>query len=145
MKNAIFAFVMRLLKKYSVLKYMIICLLCFIVHKADGWFLQDNSAQKQDRPIADVVLDSVSESSFSAPEQECRIPRQTRLANTLRTFSQANRSCSANGSRSSNAFMKCDKTVIHCSVVIYQLSLKRFPSGISENHHRLISLGKLII
>ncbi len=141
MKNVIFAFVMRLLKKYSCMKCMIICLLCFAVHKADGWFLQDNPLQKQDNPIADVVPDVVSESSFSAPEQKCRIPRQARLAN----ISQANRSYSANGSRNYNAFIKCDKAAIHFFVVICQLSLERFPSGLSGNHHRLISLGKLII
>ncbi len=136
---------MEFLKKYSYLKYVIICLLCFAAHKADGWFLQDNQEQKLDVPIAETVFDMVSESSFSAPEQGCRIPRQTRLINSLRTFSQANRSQSVNGSRYVNALARFNKTVTHYFIVIYHLSFERFPSGLSENRHRLISLGKLII
>ncbi len=126
---------MGLLKKYSFLKYVLLCLLCLSVHRAEGRLFQNESERQQ---IENGL-------SFSAPEQELMVPRQTSLTNTLRTFSQAGRSHSAGQSRIGTAITKGSKFVTQYSTVIYQLSLERFSSGLSENHHRLISLGKLII
>ncbi len=135
---------MELLKRYSALKYVIVCLLSLMALNADVWSYDTPSDGPQ--PAYEVaVLDMAdSGSSLSAPHQECNLPRQTRLANTLRTLSQAGRICSANPLRSCAATVK-GEVLNHCHSLLQHLSVDRSPLGVMESHHLFISLGKLII
>ncbi len=136
---------MKFLKRYSALKYLLVCLLAIMAYKADVCFC-DHSSEEPQLAYELAVLDAAADGGFSifTPCQECNVPRQTRLANALRTSLHSGRIVSANPLRSCAATVK-GETISHCHTLLQQISIGKSLFITMESRHRFISLGKLII
>ncbi len=141
---------MELFRKYRILKLIVVCLACISANKADD-LLDKNISRDFDNGIISTVsgdennIIKTGYSSFSMPETQCRIPRQSNFSISLRTFGQAQRNNSTNSSRNGFTLMKSGKSMNEYSTSLFHTSILNFPSGMSESTHHLISLGKLII
>lgn len=142
---------MDFVRQFRILKYLIICLsCCFMADKADDLlyheaeYLPSGSSVSEVLPVENRFNDA-DNYSFTAPETQCRIPRQTSISNTLRTFAQAKRPNHLNSTRHGFTMTKPGKSMNPYTTSLFLVSILNFPSGLSERTHRLISLGKLII
>lgn len=140
---------MKLKAKFSFIACLVICLSCFMNDKAEVSLYSDVKD-----PIEAFFNDSDSRTdhqfrhdcfSFSAPETQCRVPRQTNVINPTRTVSQAKRSGSSDFSRHGFTLSKSGKSMNQYTTSLFFVSINRFPSGLAETGHHLIHLGKLII
>ncbi len=133
--------------KFGILKYLIVCLALICVNKADDFLRHtDNVAETVSEIIPTESNHIKAENfSFSMPEAQCRIPRQTSVANSLRTFAQAHRLNPTNQSRSGFTLTKSGKSTNVDTTLSFLSSIITFPSGMNETNHHLISLRKLII
>lgn len=84
-------------------------------------------------------------SAFSSSETQCRVPRQTSYSNSTRNISNSRRSNSTSVPRNGFVLTKPGKSMNSYTTLLFQDSINRFPSGMTETDHHLISLGKLII
>lgn len=130
---------MKLKGKISILASLIICLSFMLNDKADATsFIDlDNSSE--------VVLGNHDNYSFSVPETQCRVPRQSNVINPPRTVSQTKRNNSFHGFRHGFSISKSGKSMNSYTTSLFFVSLYRFPSGLAETSHHLIYLGKLLI
>ncbi len=139
---------MEFVKKFSILKCFIVCLLCIAANKADDWLYRTDSrigTINSEIRIPEANLISIENYSFSSPETQCRVPRQSNFTSTLRTFSQAQRNSSSNHSRHGFVLTKSGKSMNEYTTSLFFISILNFPSGLNEANHHLISLRKLII
>ncbi len=131
----------------SVLKYMIVCLAFIYMDKADEFhsaaFIED--ADKSEFTVPAEKHFHADNFAFSAPETQCRVPRQTSVTNTVRTITQASRNHSTTNSRNGFTLIKAGKSMNDYTTSLFFISKLNFPSGMDEADHHLISLGKLII
>lgn len=82
--------------------------------------------------------------TISASDHELNLPRPTNLINIPRTVTNAAKRVGTN--YISGFFLPKDgKFHNGKTTAIYLINLYRFPSGLIETTHRLISLGKLVI
>lgn len=138
---------MKLKGKFSILASLIICLSCILTDKAEGISFSDSyghiSAIFSDSdPVHHILTD---EFSFSTPETQCRVPRQTNVVNTIRTASQAKRTGSSTFIGHGFTLSKSGKSMNPYTTSLFFASIIKFPSGLAESSHHLINLGKLII
>ncbi len=147
MKFCIFAAEMDCVRKFWILKYLAICLACLLADKADDLLCHDTNVIMAESCIQLADSDCIDNStySFSSPDIPCRVPRQTNIANTVRTFTQAKRPNHPNMARHGFTLAKSGKSIKHCTKSLFSLSILNFPSGLTQTNHRLISLGRLII
>ncbi len=131
----------------GLMKYMIICLAFICFDKADdsssALRLEDEISSEFTIPAQDYF--QTENFSFSVPETQCRVPRQSNFINTFRTFSQAQRTNSVNQSRNGFTLVKAGKSMNEYTTSLFFKSIINFPSGLNESSHHLIGLGKLII
>ncbi len=147
-ENLYICAVMDFVRQFRILKYLVICLACFsVADKAD-----DLLSHQEENPVTvsrvtpvENYTDSGDFHSFTTPEAQCRIPRQTSISNTFRTFAQAKRLNHLNSARHGFIMEKPGKSMNQYTTSLFSVSILNFPSGLSETTHRLISLGKLII
>ncbi len=148
---------MDFVRKFSVLKYIVICLTCLsVAEKADDLLCPDAN-EPECRAIYDAggavweFQDSARSHfdadrySFTLPDAQCPVPRQTNIANTSRTSAQAKRPNLQNIARHGFILAKPGKSMNQYTTSLFFVSILNFPSGLTEANHRLISLGKLII
>ncbi len=142
---------MDFVRQLRILKYLVICLSCFLIaDKADDLLYHEVAAAKPAEsritPSDGGRIDNETYSfSFTVPEAQCRIPRQTSISYTLRTFAQAKRPNHVNTARHGFTMAKSGKSMNPYTTSLFFVSILNFPSGLTEPSHRLISLGKLII
>ncbi len=131
----------------NVLKFLVLSLVFVLISRTEADSVQSNVSTdcgKEIRiPDEDVVR--TGHSSFSMPEPQCRIPRQSNLANTLRVHSQAQRQNHTPQSRHGFTMTKSGKSMNEYSTSLFFISILDFPSGLNESSHHLIRLRKLII
>ncbi len=135
--------------KFWVLKYVIVCLAFLYADKADD-FLFHASEHSPEETVQEIIrTESVRTTAenfaFSMPEAQCRVPRQTNIANSLRTFAQAHRNGGINHSRSGFTLTKSGRSMNENTISSFIISIKNFPSGMAESSHHLIGLRKIII
>lgn len=138
---------MKLKGKFSILASLIICLSCMLTDKADGTSFSDSYGHNSEifsdsDPVHHIQED---EFSFSTPETQCRVPRQTNVVNTTRTASQAKRTGSTTFVGHGFTLSKSGKSMNPYTTSLFFASIIKFPSGLAESSHHLINLGKLII
>ncbi len=141
---------MKLKGKISILASLIICMSCLLNDNAD---LSSSSFFNDDHYVVNLI-DSDSRDahhyqnenfSFSAPETQCRVPRQSNVINPTRTLSQGKRNNSVNHTRHGFTLSKSGKSMNQYTTSLFFVPINRFPSGLAESSHHLIYLGKLII
>ena len=120
-----------------------------------GIFYQTDSSdlsQDSDFDIASAVVSrdmshSVSAHSYAltSSQTECRVPRQTNIVNSFRTFSANRRHNTTTSSGNGFTMTKAGKSMNTYSSSLFFDSLRLFPSGFNESSHHLINLRKLII
>ncbi len=128
---------MRFERIIRILKYILLCLAFIAIDKADDSAISHTANASYDF--------SAENYSFSTPEPQCRLPRQTNFSNLLRASGQSVRSNHTNNCRNGFVLAKSGKSMNPYTTSLFFVSLIRFPSGLTEANHRLISLGKLII
>lgn len=102
---------------------------------------------QSDEDIFGMVCNfTVSEdiTTISASDHELNLPRPTNLINVPRTVTN---SAKRVGTNYTSGFFLAKDGKFHNgkTTAIYLINLYRFPSGLIETTHRLISLGKLVI
>ncbi len=141
---------MKLKVKFSILASLIFCLSCMLNDNADSF---SSSFFNEDHNVVNLI-DSDSQDahhfqngniSFSVPETQCRVPRQSNVINPTRTLSQGKRNHPVNHSRHGFTLSKSGKSMNQYTTSLFSVSINRFPSGLAESSHHLIYLGKLII
>lgn len=132
---------MKLKGKLSILAGLIICLSCILNDKADDVLVSYDYGHN----IGSHFMDQDKRDFFSAPETQCRVPRQSNVINSTRTLTQAQRSNTTNISRHGFTLSKAGKSMNQYTTSLFFVSINRFPSGLAESSHHLIYLGKLII
>ncbi len=140
---------MSYMRIIGTLKYLIICLVLIMIDKSgDSSFVQlhdgFNNESSEIRNTGNNFL-SAENPTFSMPENECRIPRQSNFSTSLRTFSQAQRNMQSSHSRHGFTLIKTGKSLNVNTIFVYLNAIINFPSGMNEANHHLISLRKLII
>ncbi len=128
---------MRFERIIRILKYLLVCLVFSVIDRADDSILSHIENR--------TSYLSTENYSFSTPEPQCRLPRQTNFSNVLRTSGQSLRTNQTNSSRNGFILAKSGKSMNPYTTSLFFVSLIRFPSGLTETHHHLISLGKLTI
>ena len=83
--------------------------------------------------------------AFSSSETQCRVPRQTSYSSSTRSITNSRRSGPTNLPRNGFIMTKSGKSMNSYTTSLFFNSINRFPSGLTETDHHLISLGKLII
>ncbi len=143
---------MDFVRKFSVLKYIVICLTCLsVAEKADDLLCPDVNVPEYQTTYHICGTDSdrnhfdVSHYSFTSPDAQCPVPRQSNIANTSRTLVQAKRPNLQNMARHGFILAKSGKSMNKYTTSLFFVSILNFPSGLTGSSHHLISLGKLII
>ncbi len=140
---------MKIEGKIWILKYLVICLAVIFAQKADDLLFSDYNITINGRTseikTTETNLIMMDYSSFSAPEAQCRIPRQTNFTNSFRTPVQAHRHNTGNTSRNGFTLTKSGKSMNVYTTSLFLISIINFPSGMKEANHHLIGLRKLII
>ncbi len=129
------------------LKYMVVCLALVAFDKADD-ALMDSKTTAETASLLTVPEEDFIDTniySFSVPENQCRIPRNSNLTTSLRTFSSGQRQNTSNFARNGFTIVKNGKSMNEYTTNLFFVSLYNFPSGMNESSHRLIGLRKLII
>lgn len=132
---------MKLRGKFSILAGLIICLSCLLNDKADDILISQDYGQE----IESHFIDQETRDTFSAPETQCRVPRQSNVINSTRTLTQTQRNNTTNISRHGFTLSKSGKSMNQYTTSLFFVPINRFPSGLAESSHHLIYLGKLII
>ncbi len=126
---------------------MIVCfasvVLCMAVDFVRGT-INDETPAAVIMTSSPVSFDRV-DFSFTAPALQCSVPLNSVSANSLRTSFQTQRQNTTKTSRTGFTIIKAGKSMNEYSTLLFRKSIAKFPSGMNENTHRLISLGKLII
>ena len=105
----------------------------------------DNESAVREMIDAKTFSDASDYSAFSSSETQCRVPRQTSYSNSTRNISNSRRTNSTSVPRNGFVLTKSGKSMNSYTTLLFQDSINRFPSGMTETDHHLISLGKLII
>ncbi len=134
-------------KFIGFLKYMIICLALVAFEKADDSSVDSKMTEETASLITASAEDFIDTDvySFSVPENQCRIPRNSNLTTSLRIFSSGQRQNSSNFARNGFTIIKNGKSMNEYTTNLFFVSLYNFPSGMNESSHHLIGLRKLII
>ena len=146
--NCKFAHEMKLKGKISILLCLIVSLSFMLGDKADVFSSDCSECSSEDLLYVDSSDDSgirTGHFSFSTPETQCRVPRQSGVSNHTRTLSQAKRHNPTNLSRNGFTLSKSGKSMNSYTTSLFFTTLYKFPSGLAETSHHLIYLGKLII
>ncbi len=131
------------------IKYAVICLAFVFVNKADDIFVCESGHAAYEilseirKHESDLI--KTENSKFSAPENQCRVPRQSNFTTSLRTAAQAHRNSQTNHSRNGFTLTKSGKSMNGYTTSLFIISILNFPSGMNETSHHLIGLRKLII
>lgn len=140
---------MKLKGTISILGLVLFCISIFLIGKADLSLCypeRNNPIEILETTDSEHDMQFISDNfSFSSPENECRVPRQTNVANTSRTSVQAKRNNQVNCPRNGFTLSKSGKSMNSYTTLLFFNSINRFPSGLAETSHHLINLGKLII
>lgn len=138
---------MKLIANNRIYIALIICLVG-VFYRTD----YSDSPLNTDVDIASSVVsadiyDSVSAHSYAltSSQTECRVPRQTNIANSFRTFSANRRHHTTASSGNGFTMTKAGKSMNTYSSSLFFDSLRLFPSGFNESSHHLINLRKLLI
>ncbi len=129
---------------------MLVCLAVLFADKADDFVRHSDDSIHAEifseiRNSHTDFVETTEKSLFSAPEPQCRVPRQTNYANSLRINVQAHRNYASGHQRSLIALSKSGKAMNENAISDFIRPILDFPSGLNENAHHLISLRKLII
>ncbi len=130
-----------------MIKFMCVCLASVLLCMANE---SVHDEIRGDGPSAGIRT-SVSYSSdyadfsFTSSAVQCNAPRNTTSTNSLRTSYQTHRHNTGKSARTGFTMIKSGKSMNEYSTSLFYKSIVNFPSGMNENNHRLISLGKLII
>ncbi len=130
-----------------LIKIMVICLAAVILCRAN-----DSVREKlhDEESVSGILTSSSSFSgctgfSFTAHALQCAVPQNSVSANSLRTSYQSQRQNTHKTTRTGFTMIKAGKSMNESSTLLFLKSIVNYPSGMSEDTHRLISLGKLII
>lgn len=93
--------------------------------------------------LADIEFISSHLASISTSDSDFYVPRPTSFSGPSRIQSTGKRNIQTY--RAQTALLKGGKSFGQINSAVYTLDFFRFPSGLAENTHHLISLGKLII
>ena len=133
---------------HTLIKIAFACLAVLLMNRTDGFGASDLNGVKDSYELSvphDEFDLSADNFTFSVPETECRVPRQTNSFNSTRTFSQSQRNSNTSSCRTGFTLSKPGKFMNPYTTSLFFISIFKFPSGLSEATHHLISLGKLII
>ncbi len=135
----------EVLKKF--LRLVVICLAFVCIDKAAGSLSPDSDSHSAVSETLNTASHQFHPNSFafSTAETQCRVPRNSNFANSLRPFAKTLRQNSTSQTRNGFALIKSGKSMNDYSTSLFIVSMLNFPSGMNESTHHLISLGKLII
>lgn len=145
--NCIFAFDMKR-RITEIVKYLVVCLAFAVANKAADYCVvhdSDSHESASEIRLPETNLTKTEYSSFSMPENQCRIPRQSNFISSVRTCTQAHRNNHSNHSRQGFTLTKSGKSTNEYTTKLFLTSLMDFPSGMNESNHHLIGLRKLLI
>lgn len=128
-------------KRFLIFTIIAFCIMSITQNASDGILDIHDELQS----VSDISDDQLSSGVFSIcpTENEFSVPRPTNLSNIPRSHTFAKRTAT----RINSAFclLKDGKFLNKRSTTQYKFNLNRFPSGLTESTHHLISLGKLVI
>ncbi len=131
----------------GLVRILFVCLAVLLFSKTDELY---SSIRIEDEVSSEILIPTdeyfqTENYSFSAPETQCRVPRNSNFSISLRTFAKAHRSNPSSQSRNGFTMVKSGKSTNEYTTSLFLISIFNFPSGLNESTHHLISLGKLII
>lgn len=142
-----FALPMKFTADNRIYIALIICLAGIFYQTDSSELSLDTHFDIMSSVAAGDIADSVYAHSYAltSSQTECRVPRQTNIANSFRTFSAHRRYNTTTYSGSGFTVTKVGKSMNTYSSSLFFSSLRLFPSGLNESSHHLINLRKLLI
>ena len=127
--------------KYRLLIISFLTIICTaFTDVADNLF----SSQEQSE-IEATIQPSCYETEISTTSNDILAARQNNLTTSAPTRTLTKRTSVQRNLGKFQIYISAGKTVCSNNFEIYQIINNLLPSGLSENHRHLISLGKLII
>ena len=127
--------------KYRLLIISFLTIICTaFTDVADNLF----SSQEQSE-IEATIQPSCYETEISTTSNDILAARQNNLTTSAPTRTLTKRTSVQHNLGKFQIYISAGKTVCSNNFEIYQIINNLLPSGLSENHRHLISLGKLII
>ena len=127
--------------KYRLLIISFLTIICTaFTDVADNLF----SSQEQSE-IEATIQPSCYETEISTTSNDILAARQNNLTTSAPTRTLTKRTSIQRNLGKFQIYISAGKTVCSNNFEIYQIINNLLPSGLSENHRHLISLGKLII
>jgi hypothetical protein len=129
--------------KYRLLLIMFLSIICTAFTGADDRIF---NSFEQDVEISDSITPSCLDSEITTPSNDLIAARQNNFTTNSPTRTVSKRT-SSGGYRTLVKYLTCifGKIADRNFVEFYQVICNLMPSGLSESHRHLISLGKLII